>query len=95
MLPTVLGVRNDQFTYGTCRHALWIAKTQSVAGATPDPPVLKLEQSKRSASRLARWKWPKYSEAHDEMEHGILNLSLVAAGYLTRESVDEAFIYIC
>ena len=90
MLLTLLGVWNDQFTDGTCRHALWIAKPQSAAGAAPDPPVFKLELSKRIASRLARWKWLNYSEAHDETELGFLILSLAAAGYLPRDSVDKA-----
>ena len=54
--------------------------------------VLKLGVSKRIASRLAKWKWLNYSEAHDETELGFLNLSLVAAGYLSRDSVDEALL---
>ena len=48
MLVTLIGLWNDQFTDGTCRHALWIAKPQSIAGAALDPTlhVLKLELSK-------------------------------------------------
>ena len=61
-----------------------------MGGAAPDSPVLKLELSKRIASRLARGKWLNCSEAHGEMELGFLNLSLAAAGYLPRDSVDEA-----
>ena len=61
MLLTLLGVWNDQFIDGTCKHTLWIAKPQASAGAAPDAPVLKQELSKRIASRLARWKWLNYT----------------------------------
>ena len=82
MLLTLLGVWNDQFCDGTCKHALWIAKPQTAVGAVPVVPVLKQELSRRIAFRLARWKWLNYNEAHDETVLGFLNLSLAAAGYL-------------
>ena len=50
-----MGEWNDQFTDGTCKHTLWIAKPQAAAGAAPDAPELKLELSKRIASRLDRF----------------------------------------
>jgi hypothetical protein len=90
MLLSLLGVWNDQFTDGSCKHSLWIAKPQAAADAPPDAPELKLELGKRIASRLAKWKWLNYSEASDETELGFLNLSLAAAGYLPRDTVDEA-----
>ena len=73
MLLTLLGVWNDQFTDGSCKHSLWIAKPQAAADAPPAAPELKLELSKRIAARLAKWKWLNYSEASDETELGFLN----------------------
>ena len=90
MLLTLLGVWNDQFTDGSCKHSLWIAKPQAAADAAPAASELKLELSKRISARLAKWKWLNYSEASDETELGFLNLSLAAAGYLPRETVAEA-----
>ena len=91
MLLTLLGVWNDQFTDGSCKHSLWIAKPQAAADAQAPPaaPELKLELSKRIAARLAKWKWLNYSEASDETELGFLNLSLATAGYLPRGTVDD------
>jgi hypothetical protein len=43
MLLTLLGVWNDQFCDGTCKRALWIAKPEAAAGATPVLPVLEVE----------------------------------------------------
>ena len=62
--------------------------------AQRDTPVLKLELSKRIASRLAKWKWLDYSEAHDETELGFLNLSLAAAGYLPRDTVQGKSLWV-
>jgi hypothetical protein len=90
MLLSLLEVRNDQFTDGSCKHSLWIAKPQAAADAPPNAPELKLELSKRIASRLIKWKWLNYSEASDETKLGFLNLSLAPAGYLPRDTVDEA-----
>ena len=87
MLLTLLGVWNDQFCDGTWKHVLWIAKPQAAAGATPDPSALKQGLAKRIASRLARWKWLKYSDASDETDLGFLNLSLAAIGYLPRKTI--------
>ena len=86
---------HDQFWDGTCKHALWIAKPQAAAGAAPVLPVLKHEPSKRIAFRLARPRGSTsclstYTEADDETDLDFLNLSLAAAGYLPRATVDEA-----
>ena len=89
MLLTLLGVWNDLFTDGSCKHSLWIAKPQAAADAPPSGLVLKLELSKGISARLAKWKWLSYSEASDETELGFLNLSLAAPGYLPRDTVDE------
>ena len=88
MRISLLGVWNDQFTDGSCKHPLWIAKPQAAA----DAPALKQELAKRIASRLAKWRWLNYSEASDETDLGFLNLSLAAAGYLPRNTVDEALL---
>ena len=75
MLLPLLEVWNGQFTDGskTCKHSLWIAKHQAAADAPPNAPELKLELSKRIASRLTKWKWLNYSEASDETKLGFLN----------------------
>ena len=54
MLLSLLGVWNDQFTDGSCKYLLWIAKPQAAADVPPDAPELKLELSKRIASRLVK-----------------------------------------
>ena len=59
------------------------------ASAAPDLPALKQGLAKRIAYRLARWKWFCYTDASDETGIGFLDLSLVAAAYLPRETVDE------
>ena len=90
MLLTLLGLWNDNFTDGTCKHASHIAKPQAPAGMEPDNIALKKELASRVAIRLASWKWLNYAEASDETALGFLNLSLAAAGYLPRDSVEAA-----
>jgi hypothetical protein len=95
MLLTLLGLWNDNFTDGTCKHASHIAKPQAPAGMEPDNIALKKELASRVAVRLASWKWLNYAEASDETALGFLNLSLAAAGYLPRDSVEAALDLFC
>ena len=90
MLLTLLRLWNDNCTDNTCKHASHIAKPQAPAGMEPDNVALKKELAKRLAIRLASWKWLNYAEASDETHLGFLNLSLAAAGYLPRDTVEAA-----